>query len=352
MDTRNKGRRPIIYAVVLEALLLSSGLMIYLGSTPQSANSHSIRTTDRAIRTNANTNFKSLSETNAIFKNSSSFLKVRAPRLLLQALISIFSHKGKHYLFEKQVKINVFENSFLMTIKGSQDYVFGIKSYTSNSSYLLYHTNPGRMLIQVTGLNGHNYKVTSPSDQIIGSLIKKPVNLTDSLTVLLAFNDIYQTAKKFVPSISTKTKSDAPTPCQICGGNYYQYTNQTDFKAVNSTTGVTVTNDIISLQLDYNSNGIVGGVISVNAKYDVSYYSPFFSAVESVTDTLGFSWYAPLPGSGSSFNDTSYTHQDTQLTYNIQLTFGPYYTTCYYFFTCEYYIVLSMGTHMNVPQLS
>lgn len=52
MNTVDKEKKLIIYAVVLVALLLSSGIMIYAGSSPRGVNSHSIQTTDSAIRTN------------------------------------------------------------------------------------------------------------------------------------------------------------------------------------------------------------------------------------------------------------------------------------------------------------
>jgi hypothetical protein len=52
MNTDDKERRLIIYAVVLAALLFSSGLIIYTGSSLQSPNSHSIQTTNSAITTN------------------------------------------------------------------------------------------------------------------------------------------------------------------------------------------------------------------------------------------------------------------------------------------------------------
>ncbi|MHB1440535.1 MAG: hypothetical protein ACYCSO_07985 [Cuniculiplasma sp.] len=53
MDKDDKERKLIIYAFVMVILLLSSGMMIYAGSSVQSINSHSIQAKDNEIRTNS-----------------------------------------------------------------------------------------------------------------------------------------------------------------------------------------------------------------------------------------------------------------------------------------------------------
>ncbi|MCL5800570.1 MAG: hypothetical protein M1341_04560 [Candidatus Thermoplasmatota archaeon] len=285
---------------------------------------------------------------------TTTYSKVAAPEIIFTALSELVGNSSRTSLAGGKGILYSFNNGFVMKITNNSDYLAGILGPSGDTGILWFHQSSNSAVYSITGENDYISMVTNATGKPIGYLPQKPTDIIDALSALTSFNDVYSTANLIKLAMVHSSIGDEPTPCSDCGGGggstIYQYSNVTDFKAWSGST--TVTYDVITLKLYYDSSGIVGGSITVGASYDVNFETPFVSCIQTVTDSLGFNWQLSLPSSGSSTNSHVYTDQNTQITYNIALKFGPYYESCYLFLTCEYYNVFNLGTHINVPQLT
>lgn len=340
--------------------ILAVSLMFSVGLTGALQHNNTVTTATPAIEPgmvipSSILKVESIANLSFLGHNNVTQRNVQAPKVIFTALSELSGSSTNMSLAEGQVMFYEFGNGFVMKVTGQQWFVAGVTGQDLNYATLWFHLKGDNSVYYISGENDYPSGVTSATGSLIGILPQAPNNVTTSLSTLLSFNGLYNTVSLLKIAEHSKTSRSALTTNEVTippgggGSSTYDYTNTTTFTATSS--GVEVTNDIISLNIEYDSGGVITGEISINAKYDVSFDSPFFSATESITDTLGFGWTVGLPASGSSTNSASYTHQNTQITYNIELEFGPYYRD-YIIYEEEYYITMNMGTHINVPQLT
>ncbi|QRF75080.1 hypothetical protein Thermo_00573 [Thermoplasmatales archaeon] len=148
-------------------------------------------------------------------------------------------------------------------------------------------------------------------------------------------------ARPFNQTVNCSYSSDSPAPCSYCNPKAKIYTSSKSMDYISGS--ITEAAAYVEVSLTYDSSGVISGSLSVLGSWDASFYTPFFSAGQIVTDTVGFNWQLDVSTSTSFTATHAYADQNTQLTYEIKITLGPYVTPCYVFFTCTTYYVVDLG---------
>lgn len=271
-----------------------------------------------------------------------------APTIVFNAVQLINGLNGTFSLFGKAVKVISNSDGFIVKVEGYNGKI--IERNKNGRIHLSFHHPGSKDVYSLNGWNGFYNEVTTNSSDIRSPILVGPSNLSNSIDVLVQFDDTYELIKNLNYN-NSGFSSDIITCGSDCGIASDQWINTSDL-LVTDRSGVQVTQDFITVTINYDSKGIISGGITLESNYDVSYESPFFSCKATIKDSLGFSWSPSMGSSGSAFGATSYTHQDTEITFEITLTFGPVYQTCFGGFTCAVYTEFNCGTHQYVPQLT
>ncbi len=336
----------LIVVLFMSATLGVSIMPGHIKSTSQNTHTAIDTATKHLLRNN-----QSVSPILKTLKNMN-YTKIRAPEIIFNAIKELTGSNSETKLNDGTWTLKTFDYAFLFKSIDNSNYMAGFINKSAGTAYLTFHHASNSNSYFITGFNGYNATVTTSTGTPIAYIPISPSSKTMALSTIASFDEAYINSVQLKFSTTTTIVRDAPTPCSDCGGGgggttVNQYT-QTMYLSDSTTTGTSITYDVITVSLFYDSSGITGGSVSVEASYDVNLETPYFTCIQSVKDTVGFSWQITLPSSGSATTSHVYLHDNTQLTYQISIEFGPYYGY-YQGSYVQYYDEYQFGTHMYIP---
>lgn len=286
----------------------------------------------------------------SMYHNNATYRDVRAPAVVFSALKELTGKSAITKFMGGDVTLYTSESSFLMTVSGTSDYLGGVTGKDGQTITLWFKQQSENNIYNISGKNGYNDTVTNSTGSPIGYIPIIPTNVVKALTTLMSFDDLCSMPGLGNQIINISSSTDPRAPCPDCNPAAQVYTTSKSMDYVSGSITEAAAN--VQISLTYDSSGVISGSVSVSGSWDASFDTPFFSAEQIVTDTVGFNWQLNISSSMSFTASHTYVDQNTQLTYEIQITFGPYVNPCYIFFVCTSYYVVDFGMTVNIPQLS